>query len=221
MSQGWISLHRKLQNNPLWSSEPFTRGQAWVDLLLLANHEEGYIYVRDHKINIKRGDVGWSQNRLSERWQWSRTKIRKFLNDLEKEQQIKQLKSKSYTVIRLINYNDYQQEKQQENKRKTTERQQEDTNNNDNNVNNDNISPLISDFLNIKKMEEPLTKEQGETLIKEYGEMNVKEILMQMENWKPLTKKNKSANLTAHNWLKKNMNGNENKVLDGGLWNES
>lgn len=144
MSIGWISLHRKLQNNPLWSSEPFTRGQAWVDLILLANHEEGYIYVRDHKIELKRGDVGWSQNRLSERWQWSRTKIRKFLNDLEKEQQIKQLKSKSYTVIRLINYNEYQQEKQQEDKRKTTGRQQEDTNNNDNNVNNDNNLSVIA-----------------------------------------------------------------------------
>jgi biotin operon repressor len=155
MSQGWISLHRKLQNNPLWSSEPFTRGQAWVDLILLANHEEGYIYVRDHKIELKRGDVGWSQNRLSERWQWSRTKIRKFLNDLEKEQQIKQLKSKSYTVIRLINYNDYQSKEQQEDKRKTTGRQQEDTNNNDNNVNNDNKSviALASDVPNASDSE--------------------------------------------------------------------
>lgn len=204
MSQGWISLHRKLQNNPLWSSEPFTRGQAWVDLLLLANHEEGYIYVRDHKIDLKRGDVGWSQNRLSERWQWSRTKIRKFLNDLEKEQQIKQLKSKSYTVIRLINYNDYQQKEQQKDKRKTRERQQKDTNNNVNNENNEkNIySDLIFDYKNIQKMQQPLTVEQGEKLIEDFGIEAVEDVLMQMENWKNL-KNNLSTNLTVRNWMKR------------------
>lgn len=136
MSEGWIKLHRKLQDNPIWTSEPFTRGQAWVDLILLANHEPGYIYVRDHKINLKRGDVGWSQNRLSKRWKWSRTKVRAFLNMLEKEQQVKQIKSRSYTVIRLLNYKEYQRKKQQEDKRKTTEKQQEDTNKNVKNVKN-------------------------------------------------------------------------------------
>jgi len=89
-----------------------------------------------------RGQVGYSQKRLSERWRWSRTKTRKFLNDLEKEQQIKQLKSHSTTIIELINYKEYQSKEQlsgqQKNNRKTTGRQQEDTNNNDNNENNDN-----------------------------------------------------------------------------------
>jgi hypothetical protein len=125
---GWIKLHRKLQDNPIWTSEPFTRGQAWVDLILLANREKGYLFVRDHRIDLERGDVGWSQNRLSERWSWSRTKVNSFLNLLEKEQQIKQLKSHSYTVIRLINYNQYQSKEQQKDNRKTTVKQQKDTN---------------------------------------------------------------------------------------------
>lgn len=120
--EGWIKLYRKIGDNPLWTSEPFTRAQAWVDLILLANHENGYIYVRGHKIQVKRGQVGWSQNRLAGRWQWSRTKVRGFLKDLEKEQQIKQHKTKSYTVITLINYNEYQSKKQQKNNRKTLTR---------------------------------------------------------------------------------------------------
>ena len=37
-------LHAKLQDNPLWTCEAFTRGQAWVDLILLANHSYGYFY---------------------------------------------------------------------------------------------------------------------------------------------------------------------------------
>lgn len=141
MSEGWVTLHRKIQNNPLWKSEPFTRGQAWVDLILLANHEDGFIYVRGNKISIKRGQVGWSQKKLSERWQWSRTKVRKFLKDLEEEQQIRQHKNALSTVITLINYDKYQPEKQQsgqqKNSRETAERQQRNTNNNEKNVKND------------------------------------------------------------------------------------
>lgn len=137
MSEGWIKLHRKLQDNALWGSETFTRGQAWVDLILLANHKDGFIYVRDHRIDLKRGDVGWSQNKLADRWSWSRTKVRSFLDMLEKEQQIEQVKSRSYTVIRLKNYKEYQKndtekttEKQEEDNRKTREKQQKDTNKN-------------------------------------------------------------------------------------------
>jgi hypothetical protein len=130
MDNGWIKLHRKISDNPIWKAEPFSRGQAWVDLILLANHKDGIIFVRDHRIEIARGDVGYSQNALSLRWKWSRTKVRKFLNMLEKEQQIKQIKSHSYTVIRLINYDDYQQEKQQKDNSRTTAEQQKDTNKN-------------------------------------------------------------------------------------------
>jgi len=148
--QGWISLHRRLAQHELWTSEPFSRGQAWVDLLLLANHKDGFIYVRGNKINIKRGQVGWSEHRLAERWQWSRNKVRKFIKDLEEEQQIKPQKNNVTSVISIVNYDKYQQNEPQKvpqkNRRRTTEGTaeepqkvpQKDTNNNDNNGNNDN-----------------------------------------------------------------------------------
>ena len=125
---GWIKLHRKILDNKVWTSEPFSRGQAWVDLLLLANHDYGFFYLRDHKIEVQRGQVGWSQLRLSERWGWSRTKVRKFLKDLEKEQQVIQQQSHSTSVITIINYEQYQEKEQLEDNSKTTERQQQDTN---------------------------------------------------------------------------------------------
>jgi hypothetical protein len=142
---GWILLHRKLAKNPLWLCEPFTRGQAWVDLLLLANHEESFFYVRGNKVNIQIGQVGWSEPKLSERWKWSRTKIRKFLNDLEKEQQIIQQKNTITQIITIVNYKEYQKKEQQtgqqKDSRKTAERQQKDVDNNDNNDNKKNNTP--------------------------------------------------------------------------------
>ena len=142
--EGWIKLHRKLADNILWTCEPFTRGQAWVDLLMLANHTENYFFVRGCKINILRGQIAWSEPKLSERWKWSRTKLRKFLNDLEKEQQIIQQKNNINQIITIVKYEEYQEKEQQliqqKDSRKTAERQQKDVNKNDKNdknVNND------------------------------------------------------------------------------------
>ena len=149
---GWIKLHRQLCEHKLWTCEPFTRGQAWVDLLLLANHEDGFFYLRDHKIEVKRGQVGWSILKLSLRWGWSRSKTTKFVNDLEKEQQVIQQQSKSTSILTIINYEQYQEKEQQsiqqKDNRKTTERQQKDTNKNDKNEENEK---------NDKKLEEVIT----------------------------------------------------------------
>ena len=142
MAEGWISLNRSLFDNELWTSEPFSRGQAWVDLLLLANHKDSYFYKRGNKITVKRGELGRSCVELSDRWKWSRTKVNKFLKDLEKEQQIKVVKTSITQVVTIVNYDKFQAKGQQTGQQKSSESaakvQQKDTYNNDNNVKNDN-----------------------------------------------------------------------------------
>ncbi len=112
--KGWIKLHRSLSDNPLWTCEVFTRGQAWVDLLLLANHKNNFFYKRNVKVEAKRGQVAWSELALSNRWGWSRSKVRKFIKDLEKEQQVKQQKSTVTQIITILNYDKYQEKEQKE-----------------------------------------------------------------------------------------------------------
>lgn len=129
--EGWIKLHRGLVDNQLWRCEPFTRGQAWVDLLLLANFNHSYFFKRGVKIEVERGQVARSEVELADRWKWSRTKVRKFLNDLEKEQQIEQYKTNVTQLITVVNYNYYQEKEQQhgqqKDSRKTAEKQQKNT----------------------------------------------------------------------------------------------
>lgn len=124
--EGWIKLHRKISENALWQCEPFTRGQAWIDLLLLASHKKTFFYVRGIKIDLEVGQLSWSESKLAERWKWSRSKLRKFLNDLKKEQQIIQHKSNVIQVLTIVNYENYQQKEpqniQQKDRRKTAER---------------------------------------------------------------------------------------------------
>ena len=80
---GWVKFHRRFLDSDLWLSEPFTKGQAWVDLFSIANHKNGFIRVRGNRVEVKRGQVGWSQVRLAKRWKWSRGKVRRFLDELE------------------------------------------------------------------------------------------------------------------------------------------
>jgi len=145
---GWIKVHRKILESQVWTSEPFSRGQAWVDLLLLANHEYGFFYLRDHKIEVQRGQVGWSHLKLSQRWKWSRTKVKRFIKDLEKEQQVVQQQSHSTSVITILNYEEYQEKEQQKDNRKATEKQQKDTNKkNKEEIKKNKEVPAFEDFL--------------------------------------------------------------------------
>jgi len=115
-SQGWIKLHRQIIETPEWLAEPFTRGQAWVDLLLLANHETGFIRKRGILIAVDRGQVGYSERTLSERWQWSRNKVRRFLVELTALSRIsRKISEKTIPkntsvsdLIYIINYDKYQ-----------------------------------------------------------------------------------------------------------------
>ena len=110
--EGWITLSRKFLNSKEWLSEPFTKAQAWVDLIGLASFDKGFIIVRGTPIKLKRGEVGYSQESLAKRWKWSRGKAKRFLNYLEIEHRIEQVNEQvnKYvkTVISITNYDHYQ-----------------------------------------------------------------------------------------------------------------
>lgn len=139
--EGWIKLHRQLLESDLWRSEAFSKGQAWVDLILLANHKDSFFYKRGVKIDVKRGQLARSSVELSDRWKWSRSKVMKFLKDLKKEQQISITVSTVTQVVTVINYDNYQQKEQQtgqqKNSKRTAKEQQKDTYKNDKNDNNE------------------------------------------------------------------------------------
>jgi preprotein translocase subunit SecF len=103
-------VNRKLLQSDMWLDEPFTRGQAWLDMFGLANHAAGFIRVRGIRVEIQRGQLGWSQERLAIRWKWSRGKIRRFLKELEISDNIVQQNGHLTTIISICNYDYWQGE---------------------------------------------------------------------------------------------------------------
>ena len=145
MSKGWISLHRKIQCHWLWDDKPFSKGQAWIDLLLLANHADKKFLLGNELIDCKAGSFITSELKLMERWGWGKTKTRAFLDVLQKDGMITKKTDRKKTTITIENYSVYSihetTEEPEENHKQTAARPSADTNNNvnnDNNVNNNN-----------------------------------------------------------------------------------
>jgi hypothetical protein len=106
--QGWVKLYRKIQKWELYFSEPFTKTQAWIDMILLANHNLKSFNVRGNIVACERGQIAHSEETLAVRWKWSRGKVRRFLNWLETRQQIEQQKNYILSVVTIVNYSQYQ-----------------------------------------------------------------------------------------------------------------
>ena len=105
---GWIKLHRDIQEHWLWEDEPFSRGQAFIDLLMEVNHEDKKKLFNGELIEIKRGSKITSLRQLSERWKWSTKKVKKFLEQLEKDEMITFESDTKKTLITIENYSVYQ-----------------------------------------------------------------------------------------------------------------
>ena len=108
MAGGWIKLHRSLMSHWLWAEKPFDRKAAWIDLLLCVNHAEGKIFFGGEVVGVAVGETVTSEAKLAERWGWSRSKVRGFLQRLEAEGMLHLERGKKRTAIKLINYGFYQ-----------------------------------------------------------------------------------------------------------------
>lgn len=74
-NKGWIKLHRNLLEDQIWmSSEPFSKRDAWVDLLMRAAYEKK----NEEGTDILPGQILTSFLALSQRWRWSRDKVRRY-----------------------------------------------------------------------------------------------------------------------------------------------
>lgn len=183
--QGWVALHRQLQEHWLWADKPFSRGQAWVDLLLLANHKNNKFLLGNELVEVKKGSFITSELKLMERWGWGKEKTRTFLKLLQSDGMIIKLSDRKKTTITIVNYSDYAvfetASRPQTDRKQTTSRPRADTNNNDNNENNDNniffvddaeLNAAIVSFVEHRKdIKKPMTEHAIKLMISKLNKM--------------------------------------------------
>lgn len=153
MAEGWICIHRKIRECDIWDyDEPFSRRDAWIDLLLLANHRDKDTIFDGKKITIKRGQYLTSVRKLAKEWHWGKDKTLKYLRLLEECEMIMRSADSRRTLITIVNYSIYQDMNSgiadsDKDSKQTVSRQSSATNNNDNNDNNDNNNKKSKRFV--------------------------------------------------------------------------
>ena len=141
MSKGWISIHRELQEHWLWQEKrEFSKLEAWFDILLTVNHSEQKVMIKNTLYEVKRGESIKCLDTWGKRWNWSKSKVRRFLELLKKDEMIRTVNETKTTRIIVCKYDSYQDngnanETQMKRKRNASETQAA-PNNNDNNSNN-------------------------------------------------------------------------------------
>lgn len=150
--KGWVPIYRRLQDHWLWQDKPFSKQAAWIDMLLLANHDDNKIVLGNEVVKVKCGSFITSEVKLMERWGWGKAKTRAFLDLLQSDEMIVKKADRKKTTITIVNYRDYAvletTNRPQADCEQTNSRPIADTNNNDNNDNNENKYKHIKDMYN-------------------------------------------------------------------------
>ncbi|HII0871643.1 TPA: DnaD domain protein [Staphylococcus aureus] len=165
---GWISIDRSIQNHWLFKEKrTFSKFEAWIYLLMEANHSKAKVPIGNQIVTVERGQRLTSILTLSDLFNWSRFKVKTFLDLLESDGMLEVKTTSKYTLITIVNYDFYQSEQDrnqhqndikptskqhQSNINPTSKQHQTNTNNNDNkdnnekNVNNEKKKTTAFDF---------------------------------------------------------------------------
>ena len=120
MEKGWISLHRKILDNPILSrGKTYSRFEAFVYLLVHCNHQDNQVLIGNTLLDVKRGSFISSLKKLGHTFKWSSNKTKSFLNLLVEQNMLNMKSTSKYTTFVIIKYDTYQNiEKSKEHQKK-------------------------------------------------------------------------------------------------------
>ncbi len=104
---GWIKIQRDITRH--WLAQDMERLGRWLDLLCLANYEDGRVLVGSNIIELKRGQLAVSFSFLAERWKCSKSTAAKFIELLESDKMVERNTERKATILTICNYDSYQQ----------------------------------------------------------------------------------------------------------------
>jgi hypothetical protein len=109
---GWIKLHRSIKDHWLYTeNRVFSKFEAWNDILLSVNFADAKQVIKGKIYNIKRGESTMSLDTWAKRWNWDKSKVRRFLTLLQSDGMIVLVSDNITTHLTVCNYASYQDER--------------------------------------------------------------------------------------------------------------
>ena len=182
--KGWISLHRKILDNPILTrGRQYSRFEAFVYMLLKANHKDNKALIGNNLIIIKKGSFITSQKKLMKEFNWGTSRLRNFLKLLQNDDMIEINTNAISTYITINNYKALQglqtANKSEANRKQIDSESQTKTNNNVNNDNNVNKKEIF--IKKVFEFEKEYDKETLDEFIDYWTEKNMSGTKMKYE----------------------------------------
>lgn len=96
-------------DNPLWDSrEPFDKRSAWIQLLMMANHEARTINIGNEMIDIQPGQFFTSIRKLATIFGWNFKRVMRYFDLLKGAGMIRAEGTAKGTLVTVVNYGVYQ-----------------------------------------------------------------------------------------------------------------
>ena len=162
---GWIKIHREIQDHWIWQERrEFSKLEAWLDILLTVNHADNKVLINNKLYTVKRGESLNSLVTWSKRWNWSKSRVKRFFDLLQKQSMIELKSDQNTTHLTVCNYDSYQGERNtnetQTKRRRNADETQTDTNKNEKNEKNDKNDKNIKERENKFRLQSQSFKNQ-------------------------------------------------------------
>lgn len=106
--RGVFAVDRGIFNDPDFANEPFTEREAFMWLISEAAWKDHRKRTDGKVIELKRGQLCHSVRFMAEAWQWSKSRVDRFLDRLENRDMIKRDRGTRTPVVTICKYDQFQ-----------------------------------------------------------------------------------------------------------------
>lgn len=126
---GWIKIHRSITNHWLYSEKRvYSKLEAWYDILLNVNYIDNKVMIKGKLYEVKRGQSILSYESWGKRWNWDKSKVRRFFNLLQNDSMIQLKCDNTTTHLTVCKYESYQGERNADETQTKRKRNTDETN---------------------------------------------------------------------------------------------
>ena len=108
----FIIVPRRIFEPGTFGNEPYSKREAFLDLVQMAAYETTDVFVAGHKYVAQRGQVIVSKSFLAKRWRWNIDKVRRYIQYLERNYMCHYMCdhqcNQPITSISIVSYDSYQ-----------------------------------------------------------------------------------------------------------------
>ena len=127
---GYVKIGRSVFGHNMFKEEPYTEREGWIWLICGASYKDDTIRIPNTSIvtEVKRGDYVASIRFLATKFKWSNSKVRRFLDRLERGKMVSTVTDTGITKITIENYDKWQFFVEPPTQERTRQRTKTDTN---------------------------------------------------------------------------------------------